>query len=561
MAKEKDNKKNTTETISDSQKFMGLLAGLKKKFGEDAGVILGKTDIKKSIKWVPVPSPKITDVLGGIGLPRGRQIEIFGPESSGKTSLATYLLACIQAYFFEDKGRFGHVAIIDAEHAFDPTFAQAFGLDLDRVMFTQPISGEEGLSQAQYFLESGLVDGILVDSVDALQPQAIIDGEFGDATMGMHARLMSTACRKFNTMLKATDPTLIWINQIRSAIGQWAPAGQEATTTGGGKALKFYSSVRLEVKRTDTLTEKEKPYGITSSIKAVKNKVGKPFRKVKVDNIWGKGFDIDSEFFSYFREHGLIKGLGWYTFDVPSESGDDEELVKLQGEDKVQAYLKAHPAHLEYLKKKLFDRMTDSVIDDVVEEKLEIGEVPADLEEDEPSFDDLPFPTVANPVVMMDPRSKERTRSSPELEKPELMMVFKGNGTEPPRILTEDEITSFDADEIIPVLKEEFEQRLEDYMKMARNFSSPPSPMERVVSSLPVENKVLSVVEREEKLPSIEQREVTNTDSTTALETEISHPVLGGETPGQRRYRLWKEKQGKGEKTTLSSVSDDLPED
>ena len=215
MAKQKEEKK-PKPTISSLDQ---LLSGLKKQFGEDSGVILGKTDIKKSILWVPLDSPKITDAFGGPGYPRGRQIEIFGHESSGKTSLATYLGAQTQKYWFEDKQRFGQVAIIDAEHAFDPTYAKAFGLDLNRVIFTQPNSGEEGLSQAQYFLESGQVDAIIIDSVDALQPQAIIDGEFGDATMGVHARLMSTACRKFNTMLKPTSATIFWINQIRAAIG------------------------------------------------------------------------------------------------------------------------------------------------------------------------------------------------------------------------------------------------------------------------------------------------------------------------------------------------------
>ena len=186
----------------------------------------------------------------------------------------------------------------------------------------------------------------------------------------------------------------------------WAPAGQEATTTGGGKALKFYTSVRFEVKRVATLENKESPYGISSSIKCVKNKVGRPFRKIVVDNIWGKGFDIDSEFFPYLREWGVITGQGWYHFDVPAASGPGEEHIKINGEDKVQAWFKEHPDHLDYLKKKLFARMSTPAEEFEIAEP-ETGEMSEDEEGETESeetgadpFADLPMPTPDNPSIM-----------------------------------------------------------------------------------------------------------------------------------------------------------------
>ena len=345
-----------------------LLAQFKKKFGDDSGSILGKSDPRKFIKWVPVDSPKVSEVFGGQGYPRGRQIEVFGLESSGKTSLATYLAAQCQKYFFEDKQRYGIVAIVDAEHAFDPGYAKSFGLDLDRVIFSQPSSGEEGLEQVRFYVESKQVDLIIIDSVDALQPQSIIDGNFGDASIGVHARLMSSACRKFNGLLLPNDASLVWINQLRTKIGGFSPNGQEPTETTGGKALKFYASVRIEVKRGDTLYAKagfEAPYGLVSKLKCVKNKVATPFRKAEITNIWGKGYDVDIEYFDYFKRFGLISGSGWYKFT--DETGKE---IKLQGEASVQEHIKANPATFSYLKDKLKEVMSK-----VLDEELPLGTI------------------------------------------------------------------------------------------------------------------------------------------------------------------------------------------
>jgi recombination protein RecA len=567
MAKEKKVPEKTSadaapeKKLSDSQQFMGLLKGLKTKFGEDAGVILGKTDIKASIKWVPLSSPKVTDLFGGAGLPRGRQIEIFGLESSGKTSLVTYLAAQVQKHYFEDKGRFGNVAIVDAEHAFDPTFAKSFGLDLDKVIFTQPISGEEGLEQVRYFLESGLVDVIIVDSVDALQPQAIIDGNFGDSTIGAHARLMSGACRKFNGMMKPTDATILHTNQQRTAIGKWAPQGQVAYETPGGVALRFYASIRVEVKRGDVLYKKanfEDAYGLVSKLKCVKNKVGKPFRKVEITNIWGNGYDIGSEFFSYFRDHDLIRGSGWYTFDVPAASGSGEEIIKLQGEDKVQVYLKEHPDHLEYLKKKLFDQMTKTLTDIVIEDKPETGELPTTLEDEQDQDDEE---TATEPAV-----SRERTRPEPEKEQEILLTVFRGSRTEPPRILTDEEVASLSPGSVLKVPQQTFDQYLKEFEEM--NLS----PVEDLVPTVREETTLTleSLDQAVEKIESSFHEEIIESPMEDIVPEEVSPAIAvdsaassspGEETPGHKRYLIWKAKQAGKEKNKVSSVDDELPDE
>lgn len=282
-----------------------VLEGLRKKYGEGAIMWLGE-QAKLQVETIPTGSLSLDMALGIGGVPRGRIVEIFGPESSGKTTLALHLIA-------EAQKRGGVAAFIDAEHALDPNYAKAIGVNLDALLLSQPNSGEQALEIMDALVRSGAVDIIVVDSVAALVPEAEIAGAMGDAQVGLQARLMSQAMRKLASSISQSKTTVVFVNQIRQTISgmSWGPT----TTTTGGLALKFYASVRMEIKRLGSIDEGDNRVGSETVVKVVKNKLAPPFKEAKFDIIYGKGISYERELIKTGEQLGLVKKSGsWFNF-------------------------------------------------------------------------------------------------------------------------------------------------------------------------------------------------------------------------------------------------------
>jgi recombination protein RecA len=282
-----------------------VLDGLRKKYGEGAIMWLGE-QVNLQVETIPTGSLALDVALGIGGVPRGRIVEIFGPESSGKTTLALHLIAQAQK-------RGGTAAFIDAEHALDPNYARAIGVNLDALLLSQPNSGEQALEIMDALVRSGTIDIIVVDSVAALVPEAEIAGAMGDAQVGLQARLMSQAMRKLASSISQSKTTVVFINQIRQTISGmgWGPA----TTTTGGLALKFYASARLEIKRLGSIEEGDSRVGSETVVKVVKNKLAPPFKEAKFDIIYGKGIAYERELVKTGEQLGLVKKSGsWFNF-------------------------------------------------------------------------------------------------------------------------------------------------------------------------------------------------------------------------------------------------------
>ncbi|MCL6642025.1 MAG: recombinase RecA [Candidatus Bipolaricaulota bacterium] len=282
-----------------------VLDGLRKKYGEGAIMWLGE-QANFQVETIPTGSLALDVALGIGGVPRGRIVEIFGPESSGKTTLALHLIA-------EAQKRGGTAAFIDAEHALDPNYARAIGVNLDALLLSQPNSGEQALEIMDALVRSGAVDIIVVDSVAALVPEAEIAGAMGDAQVGLQARLMSQAMRKLASSISQSKTTVVFINQIRQTISGtgWGPT----TTTTGGLALKFYASARLEIKRLGSIEEGDSRVGSETVVKVVKNKLAPPFKEAKFDIIYGKGISYERELIKTGEQLGLVKKSGsWFNF-------------------------------------------------------------------------------------------------------------------------------------------------------------------------------------------------------------------------------------------------------
>ena len=304
---------------------------IEKQFGKGALMKLGEGVHDLNIKVIPSGCILLDEALGVGGYPCGRIIEIFGPESSGKTTLA------LQAIAEAQKGG-GVAAFIDAEHALDPTYASSVGVDINELWVSQPDSGEQALEVTESLVRSGAVDIIVVDSVAALTPQAEIDGEMGDSHVGLQARLMSQALRKLTALLSKTNTTIIFINQIRMKIG--VMFGSPETTT-GGNALKFYSSVRIEVRKGELLskTTREDAIGHKVKIKIVKNKVAPPFRKFETDLYFGEGLSAAASLLDAAVKYDVIEKLGsWFSYK-------DEKIA--QGRDAAIRYIKENPEFYE----------------------------------------------------------------------------------------------------------------------------------------------------------------------------------------------------------------------
>ena len=299
-------------------------AEIEKKFGQGSIMRYGDGGPELEVEAIPTGALALDAALGIGGVPRGRIVEIYGPESSGKTTLSLEILAEAQAMG-------GVVAFIDAEHALDPTYAARIGVDIDEVLISQPDTGEQALEIVDMLVRSGAIDAIVVDSVAALTPRAEIEGEIGDTTVGLQARLMSQALRKLAGSLSKSNTTCIFINQLREKIG--VMYGNPETTP-GGRALKYFSSVRIDVRRIETLKVGGEMIGNRTRAKIVKNKVAPPFKEAEFDIIYGEGISKIGEIVDLGVKLDLIDKAGaWYTY------GD----VRVQGRDSMKEYLREHP--------------------------------------------------------------------------------------------------------------------------------------------------------------------------------------------------------------------------
>ncbi|AXO33858.1 recombinase RecA [Micromonospora chalcea] len=323
----------------DREKALDLaLAQIDKQFGKGSVMRLGERPVVQTAV-IPTGSIALDVALGVGGLPRGRVVEIYGPESSGKTTVALHAVANAQRAG-------GIAAFIDAEHALDPEYARALGVDTDALLVSQPDTGEQALEIADMLVRSGAIDIIVIDSVAALVPRAEIEGEMGDSHVGLQARLMSQALRKITGVLNNTGTTAIFINQLREKIG--VMFGSPETTT-GGRALKFYASVRLDVRRIESLKDGTDVVGNRTRVKVVKNKVAAPFKQAEFDIMYGKGISREGSLIDVGVEQAIIRKSGaWYTYD-----GDQLG----QGKEKAREFLRENPDVAAEIEKKILEKL------------------------------------------------------------------------------------------------------------------------------------------------------------------------------------------------------------
>jgi recombination protein RecA len=310
-----------------SKALAAAIANIEKAYGKGAIMKMGDGPIVRNVKVIPTGCLTLDYAIGIGGIPRGRITEIYGPESSGKTTVALHVVAEAQKQGLT-------CAFIDAEHALDPTYAQALGINVKELILSQPDSGEQGLDIAQKLAESGCIDLVVIDSVAALTPRAEIDGDIGDAFIGLQARLMSQALRKLTPLVNKGECALIFINQLRDKIGIMMP-GQSPETTPGGKALKFYASLRLDVRRIASIKDGDEVIANRTKVKIVKNKLAPPFKLAEFEIIFGKGISQTGCIIDLALANGIIvKSGAWFSYN-------DEKIG--QGREKVKEYLDQNP--------------------------------------------------------------------------------------------------------------------------------------------------------------------------------------------------------------------------
>jgi len=336
-------------SVADREKSLETaLAQIDRQFGKGSVMRLG-SDERAPVAVIPTGSIALDVALGIGGLPRGRVIEIYGPESSGKTTLTLHAIANVQKAG-------GIAAFIDAEHALDPDYAQKLGVDIDQLLVSQPDTGEQALEIADMLIRSGSIDLVVIDSVAALVPRAEIEGEMGDSHVGLQARLMSQALRKLTGGLNSTGTSMIFINQLREKIGVFFGSPE---TTAGGKALKFYASVRLDIRRIETLKDGTDAVGNRTRVKVVKNKMAPPFKQAEFDILYGVGISREGSLIDFGVEHEIVRKSGaWYTYD-----GDQLG----QGKENARNFLIENPVMAAEIEKKILA-------------KLGIGDKPAAVE-------------------------------------------------------------------------------------------------------------------------------------------------------------------------------------
>jgi protein RecA len=330
-----------TQSTPDAEKVKALRAAMdkiEKSYGKGSIMKMGDSVIEQ-VSIIPTGSVGLNAALGVGGYPRGRVIEIYGPESSGKTTLAIHAIA-------EAQKTGGIAAIIDAEHAFDRFYAEKLGVDIENLLISQPDSGEQALEIAEQLIRSSAIDLIVIDSVAALTPKAELEGEMGESKMGLQARLMSQALRKLTAAISKTNTTCIFINQLREKIG--VMFGNPETTT-GGNALKFYASVRLDIRKGQALKDGDEVKGNQTKVKVVKNKVAPPFRRAEFDIMFGEGISREGEIVDLGSELGVIKKSGsWYSYN---------EAKLGQGREAVKELLKDNPELAEELGEKIMEQL------------------------------------------------------------------------------------------------------------------------------------------------------------------------------------------------------------
>ena len=323
-----------TEPEAKKDALATALAQIEKQFGKGAVMKLGD-NASMQVDAISTGSLGLDLALGVGGVPRGRIIEVYGPESSGKTTLALHILA-------EAQKKGGEVAFIDVEHALDPTYAEALGVDINNLLVSQPDTGEQAMEICEALVRSGAIDAIVVDSVAAMVPRAEIEGEMGDSHVGLQARLMSQAMRKLTSVIGKTNTVCVFINQLREKVG--VVYGNPEVTT-GGRALKFYSSIRLDVRRIEALKQGGEMVGNRTRIKVVKNKVAPPFREAEFDIMFGKGISREGDILDLAASVGIVQKSGaWFAY------GGDKIG---QGRENAKAYLREHPEIMDEIEHKV----------------------------------------------------------------------------------------------------------------------------------------------------------------------------------------------------------------
>ena len=344
--------------FEDKQKALdAALSQIEKQFGKGAVMKLGDNNAQMQVEVVPSGSLSLDLALGVGGVPKGRIVEVYGPESSGKTTVALHMVAEVQK-------RGGIAGYVDAEHAMDPTYAKALGVDIDNLYISQPDDGEQALEIAETMVRSGAIDIVIVDSVAALVPRAEIEGEMGDSHMGLQARLMSQALRKLTGITNKSNCTVVFINQLREKIG--ITFGNPETTT-GGRALKFYSSIRMEIRKADVLKQGTEIVGNRVKVKIAKNKVAPPFKTAEFDIIYGKGISREGDILDLAADVDIVNKSGaWYAYN---------ETRIGQGRENAKQFLRDNPDVCQEIENQVREHYDLPVLDEVMTGTVSVEEM------------------------------------------------------------------------------------------------------------------------------------------------------------------------------------------